>query len=657
MALSNFGSPKYGGSIMGKLIYVDKDYKQDFTCSPPCRFACQDFSSATPKLDLRLDSKENYIMLIDRGPVDAGTSPCKFAEKVWNAQGAGAKGAIVVNYEDRLTTMEAPDSDDEANYKYLANITIPATFITKSSGDALKGLLRRDQAVYVTMDWTDALPKKQQVSWEFWTNSNDECGPVCEVQREFVKAMVPVAKEFDQHGWTRFTPHYIVWVCPASYRSTAECRSQCVRQGRYCSPDPDGNLKEGYSGADVVQENLRELCVFKLANASGRPFEWWDYVTRFAEQCQMDEKKYGQECGEKVFEQLNSDGWSSLDALRQCIGDQNEDSDHPIMEEQLVAQRGNDKEGEVFILPTIRVNDVQYRGKLAVTEVLRAICAGFTEGNRPDACNRVVDDACMQGGKGYAACAARTDGKTQCINTFTGYNCTCGHGFISHINPTSGEEECLDINECLSISHLDPNCTCERCACKNTYGGYQCITDLPNECDTNYGGCWHGEHKVAGKTVEFSGCKDNIKDYKDALAHNQPVGEGGVPLHTCACPPCFNQVERGGAVSCEPKCDLRYCDLDLGICHLPPDKGGLGVGAIVGIVLSILAVVAGAGYVAYRWRLRGMMQGPPARGSCGGRAVQPGTACEYGRGCQAEVRAIMAQYMPLSDVDNKPNGV
>lgn len=42
---------------------------------------------------------------------------------------------IVVNYEDKLTTMEAPDSDDEANYKYLANITVPATFITKSSGD------------------------------------------------------------------------------------------------------------------------------------------------------------------------------------------------------------------------------------------------------------------------------------------------------------------------------------------------------------------------------------------------------------------------------------------------------------------------------------------------------------------------------------------
>lgn len=59
--------------------------------------------------------------------------------------------------------MEAPDEDDEANYKYLANITIPAVFVTLSTGKALKDMLKADQAVYVTMDWTDALPKKQRV--------------------------------------------------------------------------------------------------------------------------------------------------------------------------------------------------------------------------------------------------------------------------------------------------------------------------------------------------------------------------------------------------------------------------------------------------------------------------------------------------------------
>ena len=63
---------------------------------------------------------------------------------------------------------------------------------------------------------------------------------------------VPVARELEKN-WTRFSPHYIVWVCPRVYRQTAECQSQCIHQGRYCTPDPDGDMENGYSGADVVQ--------------------------------------------------------------------------------------------------------------------------------------------------------------------------------------------------------------------------------------------------------------------------------------------------------------------------------------------------------------------------------------------------------------------
>ena len=29
-----------------------------------------------------------------------------------------------------------------------------------------------------------------QVEWEFWTNSNDMCGAVCDVQREFIKVTI-----------------------------------------------------------------------------------------------------------------------------------------------------------------------------------------------------------------------------------------------------------------------------------------------------------------------------------------------------------------------------------------------------------------------------------------------------------------------------------
>lgn len=128
-------------------------------------------------------------------------------------------------------------------------------------------------------------------------------------------------QEFDAHNWTVFTPHYIVWICPTPYRSrcawlacvfefllvscapaayrrcglharglspaaappaclltapcatplppcSSECSSQCIHKGRYCSPDPDGNLTQGYSGSDVVQVRQGG---FPLGTALSRP--------------------------------------------------------------------------------------------------------------------------------------------------------------------------------------------------------------------------------------------------------------------------------------------------------------------------------------------------------------------------------------------------
>ena len=122
-----------------------------------------------------------------------------------------------MNYEDRHTTMEAPDDQDEVSYKYLRNITIPAAFLTKTDGQALKDLLKKGKDAYVSLDWTDVLPKREVVEWEFWSNSNDQCGAVCDVQKEFVKEFVPAARQLEGN-WTKFTPHYIVWVCPSAYR-------------------------------------------------------------------------------------------------------------------------------------------------------------------------------------------------------------------------------------------------------------------------------------------------------------------------------------------------------------------------------------------------------------------------------------------------------
>ena len=108
----------------GRLVYVDKDHGHPNTCSPSdCRYACSSYAAADPPF--RVDPSgggksgagpvgpDNAIMLVDRGPMDSDSAPCKFAEKVWNAQQAGAAGVLVVNFEDKHTTMEAPDDQDE----------------------------------------------------------------------------------------------------------------------------------------------------------------------------------------------------------------------------------------------------------------------------------------------------------------------------------------------------------------------------------------------------------------------------------------------------------------------------------------------------------------------------------------------------------------
>ena len=57
-----------------------------------------------------------------------------------------------------------------------------------------------------------------------------------------------------------------------------------------------------------LQENLRQLCVWKLGNDAGQPWHWWEYVTAFGEQCQMADENYNQECAEQVHSVLQSGG-------------------------------------------------------------------------------------------------------------------------------------------------------------------------------------------------------------------------------------------------------------------------------------------------------------------------------------------------------------
>jgi hypothetical protein len=284
-AIGNFGVPQYGGTMVGFVAYPKANKK-----------ACKSFDD----FDISYKAKPGAFptfLLVDRGD-------CYFTKKAWNAQNAGAAAILVADDKDEpLITMDTPEESGRADY--LENITIPSALITKSFGDRLKKAIDNGDMVNVNLDWREALPHPdERVEYEFWTNSNDECGPKCDSQIDFVKSFKGAAQVLEKKGYTQFTPHYITWYCPEAFILSKQCKSQCINHGRYCAPDPEQDFSKGYDGKDVVVQNLRQVCVFKVAKEHKKPWLWWDYVTDFAIRCPMKEKKYTKECADGVIKSL-----------------------------------------------------------------------------------------------------------------------------------------------------------------------------------------------------------------------------------------------------------------------------------------------------------------------------------------------------------------
>lgn len=575
-AIANFGVPEYGGSMLGSVVYPQQSKASSSSSSSSSKYGCSPFDGDKP---FKSNSPRPTILLLDRGE-------CYFALKVWNGQQAGAAAVLVADSIDEpLITMDSPEESTDAE-GYIEKIGIPSALIEHSFGEALKAALKKgDQDVMIKLDWTESMPHPdQRVEYELWTNSNDECGIRCNEQMNFVKDFKGHAQILEKGGYTLFTPHYITWYCPQPFILSDQCKSQCINHGRYCSPDPEQDFGEGYQGKDVVFENLRQLCVHRVANESNRSWVWWDYVTDFHIRCSMKQKRYSKECAEEVMISLHL----PIEKIKKCMGNPEADVENEVLKFEQDAQVGRGSRGDVTILPTLVINDVQYRGKLERTSVLKALCAGFKETTDPP--------ICLSGGLETNECLDSNGGCWQDI-----------HSNITACKDTFRGRVC----ECPSLNGV-----------QYRGDGYRnCEAVGPGRCAINNGGCWSdtkdGQNFSACSGSHLTGCHcpqgfrgdghkcEDINECKEGLA--------------CKCDGCTCKNTWGG-FDCKCKGDKLYI-MEQDMCIERSTSRFASLLTI--LVLAAVASTVIAGYIFYKYRLRAYMD--------------------------SEIMAIMSQYMPLDN--------
>jgi len=77
-----------------------------------------------------------------------------------------------------------------------------------------------------------------------------------------------------------------------------------------------------------MEENKRQLCIFKQAQEADKPWLWWDFVGGYSTRCTFANGKFNdEECAKTEVEAIGLDNSKVVT----CIEGSFEDVEHPLL--------------------------------------------------------------------------------------------------------------------------------------------------------------------------------------------------------------------------------------------------------------------------------------------------------------------------------------
>mmetsp|Transcript_29560 Transcript_29560/g.35151 ORF Transcript_29560/g.35151 Transcript_29560/m.35151 type:complete len:511 (-) Transcript_29560:225-1757(-) len=362
-----FGVPPYGGAIQSLLQHANNDL-----CSGP--------------LDRNTLSSpgQPFILMVDRGS-------CTFVQKVRNAQHSGAVAVIIADNtcqckhvkdgcqleEGTLCEEREPLMADDGSG---TDITVPTMLMFKQDADPIKAALDKGAPVRMEMSWSVPNPD-DHVEYDLWSTVTDSKSNT--FQKMWMDAQLKLG------GSAAFTPHYYIYDGVKARCRDGNgvnlCYTLCTNEGRYCAIDPDNDLDYGISGANVVEETLRRLCIWDIYGNDGTGPELFQYVREF-DVCDNEQEFTNEKCISDAMARAGVE----ITHVNKCVAKSGGTADNKE-NTRLQAQMEEVENNGIIVLPVAYVNGVPIRGTLDFDVIFKAVCAGYKDGTTPDICTKCSD--------------------------------------------------------------------------------------------------------------------------------------------------------------------------------------------------------------------------------------------------------------------------